>query len=88
MPNAQIHLDTSALQPQVDEFLRLAKVLPDATRDHLIELLKCCGANIRLGQHVGTPGADGSVHISIPVLLGADFECLLAALRTGEADGF
>jgi len=90
MQDAQIYVDTSWLSAQVALLLELLESIAESRREHGLNLVRGyldrLGANIRIGEHVRTVAADGSVHISIPVLLGADFESVLAALRTGEAD--
>ena len=84
--NARISMETTGLQAQLSELSALLEDAPKGLLHLVSRYLDRLRSDVVVGQYVSTTGADGSIHLVCPVLLGADFEHLLCALRTGKID--
>lgn len=82
--NVRISMETTGLQAQLSELSALLEDAPKGLLHLVSRYLDRLQSDVVVGQYVTITGADGSIHLVCPVLLGADFERLLSYLRNAE----
>ncbi|MGY4696139.1 hypothetical protein XfCFBP8356_009015 [Xylella fastidiosa subsp. sandyi] len=82
--------DISGMQEQLKQLVTLVENIPVDSRKRAVELAlgfldqlssdKKFDSDLFFSQHVSTPVADGTVHVTYSALFGAEFEGFLSAL--------
>lgn len=86
----RLSLETQGLDGQLEQLSTLLESVPEGLRQHAFDLVSGyidrLSADVVVGKNVAATGTDGSCHLTCRLLLGSDFENLLAALRAGKFD--